>query len=691
MLLVTASASCVGGETAKTGELVLSYQPPTQALKESIGGAFEADARSVLVEIKNADGELYYSDQRVPLHGIVGSQISEPLALPPGSYMLTAFLVLDAEDLPLYASPVEGSNYDYLVDRPLPLPFEVTAEMVSTVRPEVITVDEPLESYGYAGHSFDVVDTLTFYLAVFIEANGEMHASEFALKVTATMEDADAGERTLYEGLLSAEMQRIRVRRVPGAYTVTVSREGYAETVLDLSADELLGYARMPLIVVLKLPMQDVVLEFPALRASVPSDHGAPVDDGQRSRERADAAAHDDGAVADVGPTVGGRGREARGSSARKTGLGGSELETHDVEGTDGDGPDRAQRYAVITLVGSTAEGGESTVVWNRKVLPLTLGEGDNGQAAYFTLFQLPPGEFRITELFITEGPTAHTLEAVPQAGFDAAQGLNDPLPIELRVEEGESVRVAPETVVLTRDSGPADFGYEDWPRVEGNTIGVFAHVVRFGTGPEYLDQFVIQIESCVKNCRNEDEAHWIDTCELVEGYHENTEGYDKLCPRVTPRHEPGSGPVPDRRILLPAGATKWRVTVYKRHYTSSEAVFHYSQMRTAEFSDPPHHHTEYFTLEAVDPCTSGSPEPYCVARCPGGPEEGVYVGEGNAQGLRLCGDVATAPATVLESADSDGAYRLRVDVPLVPVAREHLCQRRGKCEPGHIRGYVLW
>jgi hypothetical protein len=84
--------------------------------------------------------------------------ISEPFRLEQGNYNLENFVVLNDLDEAIYISPIVGSAYAALVDRPLPINFSVNSG-ANTVTPQVLTVSDTASApnFGYVSFSFEIV------------------------------------------------------------------------------------------------------------------------------------------------------------------------------------------------------------------------------------------------------------------------------------------------------------------------------------------------------------------------------------------------------------------------------------------------------------------------------------------------------------------------------------------------------
>jgi hypothetical protein len=129
--------------------------------KEFSGGRAKDgnDPKSILISIKNAEGEWVYQLKKLTLFKFGQEFISENLQLMVGSYQLVEFLVLDEDDNIIYATPVQGSELAASVDHPLPVDFEITESgntpLILQVLP-VTTEDDP-ESFGYVTFGFEIV------------------------------------------------------------------------------------------------------------------------------------------------------------------------------------------------------------------------------------------------------------------------------------------------------------------------------------------------------------------------------------------------------------------------------------------------------------------------------------------------------------------------------------------------------
>ncbi len=121
----------------------------------------EAIPAFVLLSITDAQGQAMETDKKIALYAFGGSFVSESLSLKPGNYKLSKFLVLDATNKIIYASPLSGSAQAQYVNNPLPLGFSITENGSTLVTPQVVKVETntPPESFGYVSFGFEVVTT----------------------------------------------------------------------------------------------------------------------------------------------------------------------------------------------------------------------------------------------------------------------------------------------------------------------------------------------------------------------------------------------------------------------------------------------------------------------------------------------------------------------------------------------------
>jgi len=132
---------------------------PSAAIRSNGRISQAATPAFVLFSIKAGNGEAQ-ENIKLTLFSLGQSYISENLELQKGNYQLTQFVVFDAAEKIIYATPLEGSVLAKYVTDPLPFEFTITNE-VTQVAPQVLAVeptDNP-ELFGYVSFGFDIIRT----------------------------------------------------------------------------------------------------------------------------------------------------------------------------------------------------------------------------------------------------------------------------------------------------------------------------------------------------------------------------------------------------------------------------------------------------------------------------------------------------------------------------------------------------
>ena len=125
----------------------------------STNGKLTSETAAVLLTITKPDGTIVEDMLKLTLYSFGNSYVSESVELPVGQYYLTQFFILDSENNIKYACPVEGSEQSQYVKDPLPIHFEITEDITTSVVPQVleVTPDADPESFGYVKFGFEIV------------------------------------------------------------------------------------------------------------------------------------------------------------------------------------------------------------------------------------------------------------------------------------------------------------------------------------------------------------------------------------------------------------------------------------------------------------------------------------------------------------------------------------------------------
>ncbi|HAA15396.1 MAG TPA: hypothetical protein DCE41_28340 [Cytophagales bacterium] len=163
LLAVAALAGCnrSSDPTEVPGRLSFSLG----GLVESVTGrqAETAVPASILITVKDGQGNLVYSQEKLNIYPLGDGYITNPVNLEPGDYTLEEFLVLDSAEAVVYLTPIQGSQFADLIPEPLPVAFSVTADLTTEVTVDVLPADlGDAAKFGYATFGFNIVQAAYF-------------------------------------------------------------------------------------------------------------------------------------------------------------------------------------------------------------------------------------------------------------------------------------------------------------------------------------------------------------------------------------------------------------------------------------------------------------------------------------------------------------------------------------------------
>jgi hypothetical protein len=255
MLLLAVVITCTACKDELPSNLPGSVQFSLGELNSGNRGAAAqeselSDARALVVTIKDDQGNLVYDQEQIEVFNFSGTMVGAPLSLNPGSYQLTEFLVLDEQGNVIFATPLEGAEYAYLVNDPLPIDFAVITDETTTVVPEVIrTAEFTPEDFGYVSFRFTLVEHFNFLIAAF----SFDHVGQNLDPTTAQLKVFDqASGAELYTTTLGANTNSVAIKDGYD-YRLLVEKSGYVSVEINYSNGELKGYSNNPLEVVLQL------------------------------------------------------------------------------------------------------------------------------------------------------------------------------------------------------------------------------------------------------------------------------------------------------------------------------------------------------------------------------------------------------------------------------------------------------
>lgn len=165
ILLVSCEEKLTDKDAPGSITFSLNADMENSLLKAASNDTLPENSYQLMLSISDMNGNLVFEDELVPLYRFADGFTSARLEIKPGEYNLTKFLVINPMGEVIFASPLEGAPLAYLINNPLPLYFNINAEKVTRLIPEVLAVENnPPEDFGYASFGFQVVKPLTVYM-----------------------------------------------------------------------------------------------------------------------------------------------------------------------------------------------------------------------------------------------------------------------------------------------------------------------------------------------------------------------------------------------------------------------------------------------------------------------------------------------------------------------------------------------
>jgi hypothetical protein len=178
-LILSLALSCSKKDIDKgdlsEGELSLKFSLASELKSTDVEDIITCTPAAIYISIKDSEAKYVINTKKIPLIKMGDEYITEHIALTEGIYTIEDFLVADDTDSVLYLTPKVNSEFQDLVENPLPVAFEISADNITNVVLEVIPANlgEPIQ-FGYATFSFKIVNTLEKGLVVYFPFDGNI-------------------------------------------------------------------------------------------------------------------------------------------------------------------------------------------------------------------------------------------------------------------------------------------------------------------------------------------------------------------------------------------------------------------------------------------------------------------------------------------------------------------------------------
>lgn len=159
------------------GSIAISFSNSNQ-FKSALQEDVELIPESVYITIKDSELNTIYNLHELPLIKIGDGYITKQIALDVDNYTIEDFIVVDKTETVIYLTPKTGSSLEELVETPLPVDFEVTADSTASINIEVIAYNlGNTEDFGYSEFSFKIVNPIEDGLVAYYPFNGNLEDS----------------------------------------------------------------------------------------------------------------------------------------------------------------------------------------------------------------------------------------------------------------------------------------------------------------------------------------------------------------------------------------------------------------------------------------------------------------------------------------------------------------------------------
>ncbi len=150
--------ACNKNDEGPTGSIEFGTNPIVENTLKALDVP-SSDIQGALVTIVNESGQKVYEKEYLPFYSFGNEFVTKSLTLNVGIYQLTEFMLVDSSYNVIWSTPQEGSELAVMVNDPLPIHFQISAEVTSRVTPEVILVgNHSASAFGYVDFNIIFVD-----------------------------------------------------------------------------------------------------------------------------------------------------------------------------------------------------------------------------------------------------------------------------------------------------------------------------------------------------------------------------------------------------------------------------------------------------------------------------------------------------------------------------------------------------
>jgi hypothetical protein len=236
---ITVLSSCEkkGNQTGLKGSAEFSVTLPVNNSSKSVSDSVTASYQ-IMISVEDLSGDAVFTDKLIPLYVFGTGFVSESIEIGAGEYKLTKFMVINMSGEVIYAAPLEGSPLAYLSEKPLPLNFNILADQVTRVLPEVLAVgDQTPDKFGYASFGVQIIKPVDLWAMCVLDPGILMPP----ITITTAKLTVYAPDGWHYTFHLAAEVNHLIIRGGYETYTLVLEKDGYQAQKLQFSAKEIMA------------------------------------------------------------------------------------------------------------------------------------------------------------------------------------------------------------------------------------------------------------------------------------------------------------------------------------------------------------------------------------------------------------------------------------------------------------------
>lgn len=262
MILAVSSLSSCTKDNSKNGigtvEFSLNLPGGSSQLKSTTIDSVVVSYQ-LMVSVVDVNGNSVLSDKLIPLYTFGTGFVSAKIEIKTGEFRLIKFMVMNPSGAIVYAAPMAGSPLAYLTNKPLPMPFNIFPDKVTTILPEVLVVgDQSPAQFGYATFGVQIINPLDFYTICILDNPNPMIMAP--IQMTNARVTISNNNGWIYSFNLIAGVNHLIIRGGSENYTFLLEKEGYMSQKLQFTGTQLRAATKEnPLI--LKIPWNSQVFQ----------------------------------------------------------------------------------------------------------------------------------------------------------------------------------------------------------------------------------------------------------------------------------------------------------------------------------------------------------------------------------------------------------------------------------------------